>query len=142
MRILLVLNHPHSSLDVLAQAVVATLEKHGIEAFWLYRQMFFRAVEVHPEIFNTLDLVHFLHGAETFPYEVIAQVSQQCPIISSYHHREFQEVPRQFELVDKLFFVSRFLKNDLDFLGVLSEKTTLVYSGVDTKIFHPRAFIV
>jgi glycosyltransferase involved in cell wall biosynthesis len=137
MKILLVLNHPHSSLDVLAQATVVTLEKHGIEVFWLYRQMFFKAVEVYPEIFSTLDLVHFLHGVETFPYEVIAQVSQQCPIISSYHHCEFQEAPRQFELVNKLFFVSRFLKDELYFLGVLSEKMTPMYSGVDTEIFYP-----
>lgn len=139
MRILLVLNHPCSSLDVLARGTVATLEKYEIEVFWLYRQMFLRSIEVYPEILKTLDLVHFLHGVETFPYEVIARVSQYCPIISSYHHREFQEFPKQFERVNKIFFVSSYLKNDLERCAISPEKLTLIYSGVDTEVFCPNS---
>lgn len=138
MKILLVVDYPNSSLDVLAQAIIASVEKQEIEVFLLYKRMFLETIKACTQILDSIKLVHFLNGVEGFPYEIIELVSRHCPIITHYHHCEFRGLPKQFSLIKQLFYVSRSLAEEVKSLGILKEKASLIYSGVDTDMFYPK----
>ena len=138
MRILLIVNYPNSSLDNLAKVIIGVLRDKEVEIFLIYRRMFFELVKIDPQILDTFSLVHFLNGVESFPLEIIKYISHICPIITHYHHREYTLIPKQFLFVDHLLYVSNSLLDDIRSLGISTEQTSLMRSGVDTDLFYPQ----
>lgn len=137
MRVLLILNHPNSSLEVLAQAIISAVEIHGIEVVLLYRRMFFEALITYPYILNHIDVVHFVHGVENYPYEYVKLVSCYCPTVTSYHHSEEREIPKQLELIKHLFYVSHVLHEDVSRFALPEGINSLLRNGVNTHLFYP-----
>jgi glycosyltransferase involved in cell wall biosynthesis len=137
MNLLLVLTNPYSSLDVLARACVTAVKGKNIEVYWLYSNMYDELVQNQPDCLDFFDVVHFVAGVESFSFDLVAKTAKYCRVISTYHHREFSSVPDQFKLVDRLFYVSRFLESDTQTLGIPLEKITLLHNGVDIGIFKP-----
>jgi glycosyltransferase involved in cell wall biosynthesis len=138
MRLLLVLTNPYSSLDVLARASILEVKKHNVEVYWLYSSMFEELCQNHIEFLEIFDVVHFVAGVEGFPYDLIAKVAQFCRVVTTYHHKQFSSGPRQFTLVDRIFYVSRILETDIKTFGVPLEKIILLHNGVDTNLFRPN----
>ena len=97
MRILLIVNHPNGSLEVLAQAVISSVEPHGIEVVLLYRRMLLETLRTCPHILNSINLVHFIHGVENYPYEYVELVAHHCPIVTTYNHSEIRDIPSNLE---------------------------------------------
>ena len=138
MKVLLVVNHPASSLDVIAQAIADCLGHHGIEVFCLYKTMFLDAIKTGDEFFRRIDVIHFILGVESFPYDIIEKSRNYCPIISQSHHCEFREMPQQFRFVDHLIYDSKSTGIALLSLGFPVNRMTLVNPGVDTSLFSPN----
>jgi glycosyltransferase involved in cell wall biosynthesis len=124
-------------LDTLAQAAAAAAQTRGIEVVCLYRNMFLEMMGRRPELLGSVDLVHFIHGVESYPLEMLRTVKSYCPIVSMYHHREYFDLRRQFELVDHLFYVSEVLRADVVSLPLNGAGVSLLHSGVDKKLFSP-----
>lgn len=135
MKILLVIDFPHSSLEVIAKAIVSIEEKLGLEVFILYKTMFIEAMEDCPQILSSISLVHFIVGVELFSYKTIEIVSLYCPIISHYHHHEFSKNLKQYFLVSCLIYVSKIFEKDVKLIKVINNNTRLLHSGVDTSFF-------
>jgi glycosyltransferase involved in cell wall biosynthesis len=138
MRVLLVVDYPNSSLDNLAKVIITVLKDKEVEIFLIYRRRLFEIIQRDPQILETFNLVHFLNGVESFPLEIIKYISHICPIITHYHHREYTLIPKQFLFVNYLLYVSNSLLNDVRTLGISTEQTSLMRSGVDTNLFYPQ----
>lgn len=137
MKLLLVLTNPYSSLDVLARASIDAVANENIEVYWLYKSMFEELAEKYPLHLKFFNVIHFINSVECFSYQIISEAAKVCGIISTYHHRQFTDIPEQFNLVDRFFYVSRFLEADIRTFGIPDEKTNLLHNGVDTDIFKP-----
>nr|CAD5958945.1 hypothetical protein NO713_03069 [Planktothrix pseudagardhii] len=137
MRILFVINLPYSSLEILAVEAIKVVEPQGIEVLWVYMNQYIEMMDTCPEMLECVDLVHFVLDVQSFSYEQIKKAANIRPIISSYHHWNFKEIPQHLELVSHLFYVARFLESEVQQITSGKTTTSLLLNGVDTNVFFP-----
>lgn len=137
MKILFVINLPYSSLEILAQEAIAIIEPQGIEVLWIYMNQFIEMMDTCPEMLEFVDMVHFILDVQSFSYEQIKKAASIRPIITSYHHWNFKEIPQHLELVSHIFYVARVLESDLPAINSKQITTSLLSNGVDTQVFFP-----
>ncbi|MEQ9672706.1 glycosyltransferase family 4 protein [Coleofasciculus sp. G2-EDA-02] len=137
MRILFVINLPYSSIEILAQEALSVLEPQGIEIFWVYMNQLIELIDTCPEMLKFVDLIHFMIDVQSFSYEHIKKAADLRPILTSYHHWNFKEIPKQLELVDHIFYVAKGLESEVQQLKPEKATTSIVCNGVDTKVFCP-----
>lgn len=139
LKVLLVISSPYSSMQVLADAATGVLTQEGHDVYWVYADHVRRLLESAPGSLSGIDLIHFLIEVETFPMEVIRGLSEHVPIVTSYHHRLLEGMPPHWGCVDRILCGSPASYEELESLGILSQKIDRLFYGVDTALFSPPA---
>ena len=138
MRVLLIINLPRGSMEVIVLETVSTVEAQGIEVLWVYMNQFIEMMDTCPEMLAYVDLVHFIIDVQSFSYEHIKKAAEIRPILTSYHHWNFKEIPEQLQLVDHMFYVSKILEPEVKQLKPEKATISLLSNGVDPKVFCPK----
>jgi glycosyltransferase involved in cell wall biosynthesis len=99
---------------------------------------FIEMMDTCPEMLEYVDLVHFIIDVQSFSYEQIKKVADIRPILTSYHHWNFKEIPEQLQLVDHIFYVAKILEAEVKQLKPEKATISLLSNGVDLKVFCPR----
>lgn len=138
MRVLFIINLPRGSLEVLVREAVSVVKPQGIEVLWVYMNQFIEMMDTCPEMLEFVDLVHFILDVQSFSYETIEKAAKIRPVLTSYHHWNFKEIPEQLQLVDHIFYVSKILETEVKQLKPEKATISLLSNGVDPKVFCPK----